>query len=336
MYINNMKKVIITGGAGYCGSFVVPYLLKLGYEVKVYDLLLFGSNFFESDNKNLKIVKGDIRDSSKLQEECKGYDIFINLACISNDPSVMLDENLSKSINLTAFEPMVIAAKNSGIKKFVHASSSSVYGISEKKEIQEDHELKPITLYNKFKGMVEPILFNHTDNNFIGVIFRPATVCGYAPRLRLDLTVNILTNYAYFKKEILVFGGNQLRPNLNIKDYTRVLELFIKSDSKNIKNQTFNVGTQNLKIIEIAQIIKQYFQNKKNIDVGIKITKSEDIRSYHINSDKIKNILGFEPKYSVEDAVESLVQAFDRKLVTNTFENDIYNNTQRLLNLKIK
>ena len=183
----NKNKVFITGGAGYCGSRLVPMLLELGHEVTVYDILYFGSDFLPLKNKNLNLINGDIRDNKKIKETCKGHDVFISLACISNDASFVLDEKLSTSVNLDAFEPMVLAAKESGIKRFIYASSSSVYGVSNQKDVKEDHPLLPLTLYNKYKGMCEPILLEKTDNNFEGVVFRPATVCGYAPRLRLDL-----------------------------------------------------------------------------------------------------------------------------------------------------
>ena len=190
------KNIFITGGAGYCGSRLVPQLLKSGYKVTVYDIMYFGNEFLPKGNPNLTIIDGDIRDAKKIEISCKGHDVFISLACISNDASFELDEHLSTSVNLDAFEPMVIAAKNAGIKRFIYASSSSVYGVSDKPNVTEDHPLVPLTLYNKYKGMCEPILNKHTNDDFIGVTFRPATVCGYAPRQRLDLSVNILTNHA--------------------------------------------------------------------------------------------------------------------------------------------
>ena len=230
------KKIFITGGAGYVGTCLVPNLLNKNYEVTVYDTMYYTDKYLPKENKNLKIIKGDIRDEKKLYDSCKNHDVFINLACISNDTSFALDEKLSTSINLDAFEPMVIAAKKAGIKRFVYASSSSVYGISDQKDVKEDHPLVPLTLYNKYKGMCEPRLLNHTDKNFEGVIFRPATVCGYAPRQRFDLSVNILTNFAINKGFIKVFGGDQLRPNLHVVDYSDAVELLIKSDSEKIKN----------------------------------------------------------------------------------------------------
>ena len=332
------KSIFITGGAGYCGVRLVPQLLSKGYQVTVYDTLYFGNKFQDLDNSNLNVIKGDIRDTENLSRSCINHDVFISLACISNDASFDLDENLSKTINMDAFEPMVQSAKLSGIKRFIYASSSSVYGVSDKKDVTEDHPLVPLTLYNKFKGMCEPILKKYTNNNFEGVIFRPATVCGYSERLRLDLSVNILTNHAVNNNKITVFGGSQLRPNLHIQDYCDVVELLINSESKKIQNQIFNVGYQNMSIMEIAQLVKKVvlkeFPEKQ--DIPIEITESNDNRSYHINSEKIKKILNFQPKHSIEEAVTELCNAFKNKLIPNSFEDDIYFNVKRMKNLKIK
>ena len=329
------KKIFITGGAGYIGSLLVPFLLKKRHIVKVYDTLFFGSDFFEQ-NKDLTVVKGDIRDIQKLKNECKGYDIFLHLACISNDASYVLDENLSKSINFDAFEPMVKAAKQAHIKRFIYASTSSVYGISKKKDVKENHPLVPLTLYNKFKGLCEPILLENTDNNFEGVIFRPATVCGYAPRLRLDLSVNILTNHAYNKNKITVFGGNQLRPNLNIKDYCLAVELLINSEIDKVKNKIFNIGYENMSILNIAELVQKVFKKRYSKNVEIVRTNSDDNRSYHINSDKIKEHLGFNPKFTITDAIESILDAFEANKIKDSFENDIYFNVKRMQNLNVK
>lgn len=329
------KKIFITGGAGYVGSLLTPYLLKKGFKVKVFDTLYFGKEFLPKDN-NLEIVKGDIRDAELLQKESEDYDIFVHLACISNDASYILDENLSKSINFDAFEPMVLAAKKSGVKRFIYASTSSVYGVSDQKDVKEDHPLLPLTLYNKFKGLCEPILFKHTDSKFEGVIFRPATVCGYAPRLRLDLSVNILSNHAYFKNKITVFGGNQLRPNLNIKDYCDAVNLFINEDTRKIQNKIFNVGYENMSILDLSELVKNIFDKRYNKNIDIVRTESNDNRSYHINSDKINDELGFKPSHSISDAINSLFDAFDNNQVPNSFDDDIYFNVKRMQNLKVK
>jgi len=330
------KSIFITGGAGYCGSRLVPQLLEEGYKVSVYDLMLFGSDFLPKENPNLKIIKGDIRDIKTLSEVSKKHDVFINLACISNDASFVLNEALSTSINMDAFEPMVLAAKKNGIQLFIYASSSSVYGVSSKRNVTEDHELVPLTLYNKYKGLCEPILREHIDSNFNGVIFRPATVCGYAPRQRLDLSVNILTNHAINKSKITVFGGDQLRPNLHIQDYCDVVKLFLNSSRRIINNDIFNVGYQNMSIIEIANIVKKVVEEEFNMDkIEILRTTSDDSRSYHINSDKIKKILDFKPQYTVEYAIRELCKYFKKNYFPDSFENSLYFNVQQIKNLKI-
>lgn len=334
----NFKKIFITGGAGYAGSCLVPELLKKGYEVTVYDIMYYTDKYLPKNNPKLKIIKGDIRDNNKIYETSKNHDVFVHLACISNDNSFALDEKLSTSINLDAFEPMVKSAKKAGIKRFIYASSSSVYGISDKKNVTEDHPLVPLTLYNKYKGMCEPILFNYTDKNFEGVIFRPATVCGYAPRQRLDLSVNILTNFAVNKGMIKVFGGDQLRPNLHVMDYSDAVEVLINSESKKIQNQIFNIGYQNLSILDIANLVKKVVEKKFPTKKDIKIIreKSDDNRSYHINSDKIKKVLDYSPKRSIENAVEDLCNAFEKNLLLNSFTEDIYFNINRMKNIKAK
>ena len=263
--------------------------------------MYFGDHFLPKNNSDLTIIQGDIRDQKKLRDSCKNHDYFVHLACISNDTSFALDEKLSTTINLDAFKPMVKIAKENGIKRFIYASSSSVYGVSDKKNVTEDHPLVPLTLYNKFKGMCEPQLLEETDNNFHGVVFRPATVCGYSPRQRLDLSVNILTNFAVNKKFIKVFGGDQLRPNLHIADYCEAVFLLISAEENKIKNEIFNVGYQNLSIMQIAEKVKKVVEKEFSdiSDVKIVREKSDDIRSYHINSDKIKDILNFTPKYSI-------------------------------------
>ena len=334
----NYKSIFITGGAGYCGSLLVPQLLALGYKVTVYDIMYFGNNFLPVDHPNLNIIEGDIRDVKKIKESSVNHDVFLSLACISNDASFALDENLSTSVNLNAFEPMVEAAKANNIRLFIYASSSSVYGVSDQKDVKEDHPLIPLTLYNKYKGDCEPLLFKHTNNEFIGTIFRPATVCGYAPRLRLDLSVNILTNHAINNNLIKVFGGDQLRPNLHIQDYCDLIIKFLNTPKDLIANEVFNVGYQNLSILEIAKLVQKVvlneFPDKKNIDLVI--TSSDDNRSYHINSDKIYLKLGFKPKFSIENAIKDLCDAFKKDLIPNSFEDDFYYNVMRLKRINAK
>ena len=329
-----MKKIFITGGGGYIGTRLVPFLIKKKFFVTVYDTFWFGN--FLKKNKNLKVIKGDIRNIKKLKQACKNHNIFLHLACISNDSSFELNNSLSKSINFKAFEPMVKAAKSSGIERFIYASSSSVYGVSKKKNVKEDHPLLPLTLYNKFKGMCEPLLLKHTDKNFTGVIFRPATVCGYSDRLRLDLSVNILTNFGYNKNFIKVFGGDQLRPNLHILDYCDAVLTLINSKKEKVENQIFNIGHQNMSIMNIAKKIKKILEKSNKKKIKIIKTPSDDKRSYHINSDKIKRQLNFKPKREIQDAVKEIINAFKKKKITNSFDNTLYYNVKRLKELKIK
>jgi nucleoside-diphosphate-sugar epimerase len=330
------NSVLVTGGAGYCGSLLVPQLLNLGYKVTVFDAMYFGDEFLPKNDPNLRIVKGDIRDRAHLAATAAGHDAFVSLACISNDASFELDESLSTSVNMDAFEPMVLAAKGAGIKRFVYASSSSVYGVSDKPDVTEDHPLVPLTLYNKYKGLCEPLLKKHADDSFTGVIFRPATVCGYAPRIRLDLSVNILTNHAINAGKITVFGGSQLRPNLHVQDYCDAVQLFLTAPAEKIQKETFNVGYQNLSIMDIAKIAQRIvsLEFPEKGEVSIVTTPSDDLRSYHINSDKIKRVLGYTPKRTVEDAVGDLCRAFRDGRIPNSLDDDRYFNVRRLKRLR--
>lgn len=333
MKFNN---VLITGGAGYAGSLLTPQLLELGHKVTVYDIMYFGDEFLPKRHPHLKVVQGDIRDVKKLSQALKGIEAVINLSCISNDASFELDEKLSTSINLDAFEPMVIAAKEAGVKRFVYASSSSVYGVSESPDVTEEHPLVPLTLYNKYKGMCEPLLWKHQSPDFVCATIRPATLCGYAPRQRLDLSVNILTNHAINAGKITVFGGSQKRPNLHVQDMCDLYKLLLKVPDEKIAGQTFNAGFQNLSIMEIAQIVKRVVQQEfpQKGDIPIVTTPTDDIRSYHVNSDKIRRVLGFQPKYSIEDAVRDLCKAFKESKLPNSMQDTAYFNVRRLKELK--
>lgn len=325
-----MKKILIVGGAGYCGSVMVPQLLDEGWEVTVYDIMWYDPQF--SKNPKLHLIQGDVRDTAKVAAACQGQDVLLHLACISNDASFDLDEALSTTVNLDAFEPVVIAAKKAGIKRFIFASSSSVYGVSEQPDVTEEHPLLPVSLYNKYKGMCEPLLFKHTDANFVGVVFRPATVCGYGPRQRLDVSVNILTNHAVNKGKITVFGGEQMRPNLHIQDYVDVCKLLMTAPAEKIANERFNVGFQNMSIMDIARTVKKVVEElyPQKGSIPIEVTESNDKRSYHINSDKIKRVLGFVPKHTVEDAVRDLCKAFNEGKLPNSFEDDKYYNIRTM------
>jgi nucleoside-diphosphate-sugar epimerase len=319
-----MKKIFITGGAGYVGSILTPYLIKKNYEVTVFDLMLYGETL--TKNKNLKIIKGDIRNTELLKQTIKGNDIVIHLACISNDPSFELNPTLGKEINLDAFTPLVEISKNSGIKKFIYASSSSVYGIKTEKNVDENMSLEPLTDYSKFKAECEKILFKHKSKDFVTVVLRPATVCGYSPRQRLDLVVNILTNLAYHNREITIFGGDQLRPNIHIQDMVRAYDLFVNTDDEKINGKIFNVGFENLSVNQLA------FEVQKVIGADVKIKKlpTNDNRSYHISSKKIQDELGFMTNFKILNAIEDLKHAFEKKLLSDCLTNENYFNIKKM------
>ena len=330
------KNVLITGGAGYVGHVLTNRLLAKGYKVTVYDILYFGCRL--PNDPNLTVIQGDIRDTAKLAKACEGQDAVLHLACISNDASFELDENLSQSINYDCFEPIVVAAKQAGVKRFVYASSSSVYGVSDSPDVTEDHPLLPLTLYNKFKGLCEPLLWKHKSDNFTCVAIRPATVCGYSPRTRLDLSVNILTNHAVNKGVITVFGGNQMRPNLHVEDMVDAYEVILEAPHEKIQGEVFNIGFQNHSIADIAKIVKKVVEEEMPEKDAIRIvtTPSNDNRSYHVNSDKVKRVLGFAPKRTIEDAVRDLARAFRNHLLPNSFEDDSYYNVRTMKKLEAK
>ena len=323
-------KILITGGAGYVGSKLVPELIDLGYEITVLDLMIYGSDVLNENSKLTKIT-GDIRDINLLKKTIPGHDIVIHLACISNDPSFELNPKLGKSINLDAFEPIVKISKESRVNRFIYASSSSVYGIKKEKNVTEDMKLQPLTDYSKFKGDCEKILNNYKSENFITTTIRPSTVCGYAKRQRLDLVVNILTNYAFNKRQIQVFGGDQLRPNIHINDMVKSYLTVINAPDSKINGEIFNVGYKNQTVNELAEDVVSVIGK----DIKIIKTKSDDNRSYHVSSQKIKDVLGFETRFTIKDAVRDLKIAFEKKLLPNSFSDEKYFNIKRMQTLKM-
>jgi len=322
-----VQKVLVTGGAGYVGCVLVPKLLQAGYEVVVYDLMLFGDEGLP-EHPNLTVVKGDIRDTDHFATCLDDVEKVIHLACISNDPSFELDSSLSVSINYDCFEPMVVTCKSRGVKRFIYASTSSVYGVSDAPEVTEEHPLVPLTDYNKYKGLCEPILLNYQDENFTTVIIRPATVCGYSPRMRLDLTVNILTNHAYNKGMITVFGGSQQRPNIHVEDITDLYVELLDLPKEKIAGQTFNAGYQNHTVSEIAEMVKKVVEEEMpdKPPISIETTPSDDLRSYHVSSKKIAEHLNFVPRRSVEDAVRDICQAIKEGKLPDSLDDDQYIN----------
>ncbi len=326
-----MSKILITGGAGYVGSVLTPYLLTRGHKVSVIDLMIYGKEVLKKD-KNLKIIKGDIRNKNLLEKILPGHDVVIHLACISNDPSFELNPSLGKSINLDAFTPLVEIAKKNGVKRFIYASSSSVYGVKKEKDVDETISLEPLTDYSKFKIDCEIILKKYISENFTPIIIRPATVCGYAPRQRLDVVVNILTNLAYHKRAITIFGGKQLRPNIHIKDMARAYEILVNAPKSKVSGEIFNVGYENCSVLQLANMVK------KNIgdDVSLKSSPADDNRSYHISSKKIKKILGFDTVNTISDAINDPKLAFKKGLLPNSLTDEKYFNIKMMQSINLK
>jgi nucleoside-diphosphate-sugar epimerase len=327
------KRVMVTGGAGYVGSSLIPKLLRNGYEVSVLDLYLYGDVFADlKSNPGLREIKGDLRNPADVVRALEGCDAVIHLACISNDPSFDLNPDLGRSINFDCFRPLVKASKDAGVKRFIYASSSSVYGIKKDMNVTEELALEPLTDYSKYKAMCEEVLEEEREPGFVAVTLRPATICGYAPRLRLDLTVNILTSHAINNKRITVFGGEQLRPNLHVEDMTDLYLQLLEAPDEVVSGKVWNAGYHNLKVREIAEMV----QSEVGQGVDIVVTPSDDHRSYHVSSEKIKREFGFTAQRTVSDAIVDLRDAFLSGKVPNAMSDDRYYNIKRMQAVKLR
>jgi nucleoside-diphosphate-sugar epimerase len=332
-----MQTVLVTGGAGYKGCVLVPKLLRAGHRVTVYDLMLFGAEGLTA-HPNLKVVKGDVRDIENYSRSVAGADCVIHMACISNDPSFDLDPSLSRTINYECFEPLVVASRKAGVTRFIHVSTSSVYGVSDAPEVTEEHPFVPLTDYNKYKGMCDAILLRHQASGFVTTIIRPATVCGCSPRMRFDLTVNILTNHAVRKGVITVFGGAQTRPNIHIEDITDLYVQLITMPEPLIAGEAFNAGYENHTVAELAELVRAVVENEFPDKAPIRIERvpSNDNRSYQISSRKIGAKLGWKPRRTIDDAVRDLCRAFKAGKYPDSLTNDNYINVRAVKQLGLR
>lgn len=318
-----MKSILVTGGFGYVGSRLTPLLLQKGYQVRVLDLNLYGDyglTALQKDLtpallKNFNFIRGDLRNPETLHQATFGVDTVIHLAAISNDPTGEVDETLTRQVNFDAVGALVSIAKKNGVKRFINASSSSVFGIKGDSNVTEELEPEPLTYYSKYKMLSEWVVNAASTSDFCTVNVRPATICGFSPRQRFDLTVNKLTADAVRKKVITVHGGEQRRPNVGMTDVINLYAHLIETPAALINGRTFNFGFENLKVIEIAKVIQKELSD---LNVEIKVTATTDNRDYHISSAKILKTLDYKPVSSIQKEVENL-----RRVLSTDYFSDI-------------
>lgn len=301
--------VLVLGGCGFVGTVLVPALISDGYEVTVVDTMWFGN--FLADHPKLKVIQGDIRDIDSIP--MSGVDAIIHLANISNDPCGELNAKLSWEVNALATMSLVEKAVQSGVQQFIFASSGSVYGVKDEPEVTEELSLLPISDYNKTKMISERVLLSYKDEITVQCI-RPATICGYSPRMRLDLSVNMLTMQALVNGKITVFGGQQTRPNLHMKDMVDIYRHFLKNRLQ--LHGIYNAGFENLSILNIAERVAKF------VPAEIIVTESNDPRSYRLNSDKLIDT-GFNPQFCVKDGIKEVIHAYEKGILKN--EDKYYN-----------
>ena len=312
-----MKKILVTGGFGYVGSRLTPHLLELGHSVRVLDLMLYTAAgldalrknpHFSAWNSHFELVQGDIRDPSAVSRAVTGVDTVIHLAAISNDPTGEIDEVLTRQVNFDAVGLLLALARGHGVRRFINASSSSVFGIKNAADVTEQLEPEPLTAYSRNKMLAEWLVAAAASPDFCAVNIRPATICGYSPRQRFDLTVNKLTADAIRKRVITVHGGEQRRPNVGMSDVVNLYGILAETDPALINGRTFNFGFENHKVIEIARIIQAELAD---LNVSINITDTLDQRDYHISSKKILSVLGYKPVSSIRAEVANLRQVLE-------------------------
>lgn len=287
--------ILVAGACGYIGTVLTKKLLELDHKVTGVDIMWFG-NYLE-DHPNLSVIKGDVRNSDQIP--MKGVDTIIHLANVANDPCGDLNSKLVWEVNALATMNLLENAIKNGVKQFIYASSGSVYGVKEEPKVTEDLSLVPISDYNKTKMISERILLSYADRITVQIV-RPATVCGFSPRMRLDVSVNLLTMQALSKGKITVFGGKQVRPNINIKDMVGVYLHFLEHGDK--ITGIFNAGFENISIMDIAERVTQH------VPVEIVVTESNDPRSYRLDSSKLLST-GFKQEHTVEDAIKEVIEA---------------------------
>jgi nucleoside-diphosphate-sugar epimerase len=327
MSANTGPSVLVTGGGGYVGSVLVPRLLGAKYSVTVLDRFFFGRQPVSLDHPKLELVTADIRDQAAVESVLSRgrFDSVIHLACVSNDPSSEIDPEITRAINRVALEELMLAAKRHRVARFIYASSSSVYGIKQEAEVHEDLPLEPLTLYARYKAEGEEVLNRLCDPSFTGVSVRSATVCGYSPRLRLDLTVNILTSQALRNGRITVFGGTQMRPNIHVEDVADFYTLLLDAPADRIQGRAFNVCHSNATVMGLAEMVRSQIHPA----LPIEVTKTTDLRSYRVSGGRAQRELGYAPKRSLEQAVASLKTVFDKGSIADPTD-IVYRNVEAM------
>ena len=310
--------ILITGGCGYIGTVLTQKLLDLGHQVTVVDIMWFG-NYLQPAT-NLEILQEDIRNIDRIPMQ--GIDAIIHLANVANDPCSDLNPKLSWEINALASMLLVEKAIRNKVSQFIYASSGSVYGVKEEEKVTEELSLVPISDYNKTKLISERVLLSYQDQITIQIV-RPATVCGFSPRMRLDLSVNMLTMQALSNKRITVFGGNQIRPNIHIRDLVDVYLHFLKLGSS--AQGIYNAGFENISILDIAHRVTEF------VPAEIVVTESNDPRSYRLCSDKLL-ATGFRPRYQVVDGIHEVVEAYQTGKIS---ENGVYYNIKTMKKMSL-
>ena len=323
--MSDFDNILVTGGAGYIGALLVPELLDREHEVTVLDGFFFGHEPLApvADDPLLTKVEGDIRDTDLVDEVFADgdFDAVIHLAAISNDPSSKLDADLTTSVNRDAVQYVMKAAKEAGVDRLLYASSASVYGIKETEDVTEDLPLDPITLYAKYKAEGEDVLNELADEDFCGTSVRAATVCGYSPRLRLDLVVNILTSHALQNGQIRVFGGDQMRPNVHIRDIVDFYLHLLEADREAINAEAYNVSHSNYAVMGLAELIRDTLDG----DVDITVEPTDDNRSYHLSAEKAAEEIDFRPSHGIEEAIFDLQEAYKAEKWTDLGDTQYHN-----------
>ena len=320
-----MKRVLLIGGGGYVGAELQRHLISLGYTVRVFDTFWYSrgkwpAGSFQGSSR-LEYINGDVRNLELIKGALRDVEYCIHLACISNDPSYELDPELAYQVNFEAFKSFIPLLNGSNVKRFVFASSSSVYGVKMETNVTEELSLEPLTDYSKYKVRCEQITLSELNPNIVSTILRPSTVCGYSRRQRFDLVVNILTLSALRDGVIKVEGGDQFRPNLHIQDMLESYSLVLNSPPLLINREIFNVAGENLTVRDIALRV----QKAVGPSTKIEYLPVKDSRSYRVSGEKIYQRIGFRPRFNVDHAIADLISAYEDNLFEDTNWSEFYN-----------